>query len=260
LAVAILAVALFHIAGLLQPVENGIRFALMPVARAFAAVGSATNQSGPNGETVQSLEQKNTELESRLSSISVDYVELRSLEEENRSLRKVANFLNDSGYDHVGARVIARTTDPQLASVLIDRGSADGLETGMAVVAEDGVFVGKVTSISERVATVTLTADPQSQVAASLAGVHQLIGLVQGEGNGVARLTLVPQSQPLKANDIIVTAGTEEKVPANLAIALVNQVDGKPTDPFKTATLEPLTRVDKLDLVIVLRPAALRPN
>lgn len=257
---AIFAVALLHVAGLLQPVENGVRWALMPVAQAFAAIGSATNKNGNNGDTVQTLKQKNSELESRLSSVSVDYVELKSLQEENISLRKVANFLNDSGYDHVGARVIARTTDPQLASVLIDRGTEDGIEVGMAVIADDGVFVGKVTSVSQRVATVTMTSDQGSRVAASLGGEHQLLGLVQGEGNGVARLTLVPQGQALKANDIIVTAGTEEKIPANLAIALVNQVDGKPTDPFKTATLEPLTRVDKLDLVIVLRPAALRPH
>lgn len=257
---AILAVALLHVAGLLDPVENGLRTAMLPIARVFASVGSAAGGMGTNGETVQSLSQKVNELESRLSSVTVDYVELRSLEEENRSLRKVANFLNDSGYDHVGARVIARTTDPQEASVLIDRGTSDGLEVGMAVVEEDGVFVGKVTSVSERVATVTLVSDKDSRVAASLAGTRQLIGLVEGEGNDVARMTLVPQTQPLKANDIIVTAGTEEKVPADLAIALVNQVDGKPTDPFKTATLEPLAQTDRLDLLIVLRPAVLRPN
>ncbi|MFZ2803893.1 MAG: rod shape-determining protein MreC [Patescibacteria group bacterium] len=257
---AILAVVLLHVAGVLQPLENGARMVLLPVAQAFAAVGSAANGGGTSGQTVQGLTKQVQELQSQLSSVSVDYVQLQSLQEENVSLRKVANFLSDTGYDHVGARVIARSTDPQSASVLIDRGSSDGLETGMAVAAEDGVFVGKITSLNERTATVTLVSDGQSRVAASLAGTHQLIGMVQGEGNGVAQLTLVPQSQALKANDIIVTAGTEEKIPDNLAIAMVNDVEGKPTDPFKTATLEPLAQVDQLDLVIVLRPAALRPN
>lgn len=256
----ILGIALLHLGGILEPIENGIRAAFLPVARVFATVGFEIGKHSTSGQTREALEERVRELESRLSANSVDYVKLRALEEENRSLRKLAAFLHDSGYDHVGARVIARASRPQTATLLIDRGTVDGLENGMAVVAEDGIFVGKITTITERLATVTLITDSHSRVAAARSGTRQLIGLVQGEDNGVARLTLVPQALPLSRDTIITTAGTEEKIPPNLPIALVNEVEGKPTDPFKTATLEPLAQSLNLDLVIVLRPAALRPN
>ena len=257
---AILGVGLLHVAGVLRPVEDGMRWVLLPVARVFAAFGTQAGQRAGSGRTPAECEERVTELESRVSSVSVDYVSLKALEEENRSLRKVAKFLNDSGYDHLGARVIARSSPTQAATILIDRGAGDGLELGMAVVVGDGVYVGKITSLSRRVSAVTLVTDESSRVAASVAGADKLLGLVQGQGNGVVRLTLVPQAEPLKQNDLVVTAGTEEKIPANLAIALVDQVEGTATDPFKVATLDPLVQADRLDLVVVLRPAALRPN
>lgn len=253
-----LALGLLHVAGFLRPIEDVIRAALLPAARGFATVG-ATIESGGT-KSLQSLEEENRELRSHLSSVTVDYVKLRALEEENRSLRELSAFLKESGYDRVGARVIARSADPRTASVLIDRGAKDGLEIGQAVVADEGFFVGKIVSLTERVATVRLVSDPESRVAAAKAGERKLIGLVQGEGNGVARLTLVPQNEALSRDLVIVTAGTEEKIPPNLIIAIVNEPEGKETDPFKTASLEPVLQTGQLDLVVVLRPTALRPE
>ena len=107
---------------------------------------------------------------------------------------------------------------------------------------------------------VSLLADSQSRVAAARSGTPGLIGLVQGEGNGVARLDLVPRSTSLAMNDLIETAGTEEKIPPHLALGLVNHVDGVLTDPFLSASLEPFADVSRISLVAILRPAALRPS
>ncbi len=251
---------LLYAAQLLRPIEIGARWSLLPVARVFAGFGfSLSHLLAPTSET-KKLAANVRELEARLSSISVDYVKLRSLEEENLALRKLAGFLESSGYDHVGARVIARSSDPRVATILIDRGAADGLENGMAVVMEDGVFVGKLTLLREHVSSVTLVADQRSRIAVSLAGSKSLAGMVQGVGSGVARLLLIPQSELLKRDSLLVTASLEDKIPPHLPVALVNQVEGQPTDSFKTASLQPLARVDQINLVVVLRPIVLRPR
>lgn len=130
----------------------------------------------------------------------------------------------------------------------------------MALVAEEGIFVGKITELRERVSRVTLVSDEGSRIAAATAGRDQLIGLVEGLGNGTAELTLIPQQIELVPDDIIVTSGTEEKIPANLPIGLVNVIEGQPTDPFKRASIEPLLNVDQLGLLLVLRPTVLRPD
>lgn len=255
----IVAIGLLHFVGVLRPVEEGVRWALTPIARVFGVIGYEAGQRMAPVPDAASLQNQVRDLEARLSNMSVDYVKLKALEEENISLKELSSFLSSSGYDHVGARIIARSTDPQVASVLIDRGTSDGLETGMAVIVGGGVFVGKIISLTQSVSTVLLVSDHRSRVASSRAGTQKLFGLVEGKGNGVAKLTLVPQAEALERDDIIVTAGTEDKIPGNLAIGLVNDVEGQPTDPFKTATIEPLARPDALSLVVVLLPGALRP-
>jgi rod shape-determining protein MreC len=252
-------VFILYFAGILSPLENVLRFLFLPMMRASAAVMSALGFHG-TGRSAGELEQRAKDLEARVSSLSVDYVKLRSLEEENRRLRETATFLQSATYDHVGARVIGRSTDPRDASLLIDRGSRDGLELGMAVVVDEGVFIGKITQLSSRISRVTLVSDEHSRVAATRAGETKLLGVVEGRGSQLAQMTLIPQSEPLNPSDLIVTAGTEEKIPANLVIGVINRVDSKPTDPFKVATLEPLSSRERIDLVIVLRPAALRPE
>ena len=130
----------------------------------------------------------------------------------------------------------------------------------MAVIVDNGILVGKVTALKERVSTVTLVSDQSSRLAAASSGGNRLFGLVEGSGNQVARLTLVPQSESLERDDIIVTAGTEEKIPPNLVIGIVNDVQGTDTDPFKSASVEPLAKRDQLNIVMVLLPSAFRPE
>lgn len=260
IAIFVFAFGILWIAGGLALIQRGVRTALLPVARLFSSVGAYVGERTSQGQTVSSLKEQVSSLEGRLASVSVDYVHLKALEEENKSLKNISGFLTENRYDHVSAQVIARHIDNHHAEIMIDRGLLDGLENGMAVIAEGGVFVGKIVSIREHIATVMLTTDEQSRLAASVSGANRLSGMVQGEGNGVAKMTLIPHSEAIEPNTVIVTAGTEEKIPPNLAIGLVDRVDGTPIDPFKTATLQPLVQTYRLDLVVVLRPAALRPG
>lgn len=257
---ALLVLGVLKISGSFKKIQGGIQRVAMPVARLFSGFGIAGEKSLAVSPRSEDLQASVRELEARLASMSVDYVRLRSLEEENRSLHTLIGFMDESGYDSVVARVISRTRDPHRALIMIDRGSRDGLETGMAVVFGRGIFVGKITSLEEDVATVTLLTDEQSRTAAAFPGQHRLIGLVEGEGGSVARLTFVAQQDALHQKDIIVTAGTEEKIPPNLVIGMVDRIEGKASDSFQQAALTPLSTGERLDIVAVLRSAALRPH
>jgi len=257
---ALIALAILHITGLLIPVEDAGRSMLAPFARITNILGTMLSRRFEKHDSLTQCEEKVTDLEHSLTGISVDYVRLRSLEEENAVLRKTLGYVQEKGYDAVMAHIISRSVDPLQSTFMIDRGASDGLEIGMASIIEDGVYIGKITTIHQRTAIVTLTSDPSSRVAISLSGQHRLIGLVEGKGNGTALATLIPQQESLHENDILVTSGTEEKIPANLIVGMVNKVLGLPTDPFKIATIEPLISPNYLEEVAILLPKALRPN
>jgi rod shape-determining protein MreC len=254
IAAGIVALVLLILAGFVRPVRETFRSALVPFARVTGSIGYGIGRFLHIDPDARTANERADELDARLRAISVDYVRLRALEEENRSLRAQANFLANSGFRTVGSRVISRMVRDDAAAVTIDRGAKDGVEVGQAVVTDEGLFVGKIISLGERTAVVLLVSDTQSRIASAVAGTNRLAGVVEGRGSGTARFTLIPQSVELKRDDVVVTAGTEDKIPPNLTIGLVNDVQSLPTDPFKTASIEPLAPLDRLDLVSVVVP------
>jgi len=170
-------VAILVLAGLFRPIGEAARMVTLPVIRVIAGWSSVASDT---------VDGRIRELESRLGTLAVDYVRLKALEEENRTLRAQARFLDRSGYDSVGARVIGRDVSGKRALLIIDRGKDDSLELGQAVITDQGVFIGKISQILDRVATVELVTDPRSRVAAALQADGQLAGVIEGRGNGAA--------------------------------------------------------------------------
>lgn len=199
-------------------------------------------------------EEERQRWQEQIASLAVDQARVHALEEENELLRQQARVAVDSGFEGIGAQVLSRTMTPDRAAIVIDRGQRDALELGQAVLAGDGLLIGKISALSYRTATVELLTDPRSRIAATLSGERRVLGVVEGRGNGAARMTYIPASQVIKKDQIIVTSGTEEKIPPNLPLGLVNAVEGKKTDPFVDAILEPLLPLDRLSFVTVLRP------
>jgi len=256
----IISIIVLHLTRLLVPVEDLFRAVLSPFGSITSKVGVSVSEwvSGVGEDSVSS--ERVDELERQLIHLSVDYVQLSALKEENDVLRKTLGFVEQQGYEPVMANIISRSVVSERGFFTIDRGSKDGIENGMAVIFGEGVYVGKITKIYERTSVVTLTVDPTSRVAISLAGQHKLIGLVEGRGNRTALATLIPQDESISQNDIFVTSGTEEKIPPDLVVGIVNQVLDESTDPFKEATIEPVVQTDYLSIVAVLRPRALNPD
>ncbi len=246
------------VAGVWRPIGEGLRQITLPMVRASASLGQRIGLSkGPH--TNEITPERFQTLEQRASRLAVDYIRLHTLEEENRALRTQAHFLETSGYDSVGARVITRQFSEGRARFVIDRGRHDHVEIGQAVVTDEGIFIGKISALHEQVATVDLLTDPESRTAAMRLGAKHLMGVVEGRGNGAAMLTYIPSSESLERDQVVVTAGTEEKVPAHLPIGIINAVEGKPTDPFWNAAIEPLIPLDRVGFVSILRPTVLRP-
>ncbi len=248
---------LLTVSGIFQPLTNIFRAATLPVIR-FVSGGAQYAVHGIGGQTDEGA--RIAELETRFKRLEVDYVRLKALKEENKSLRAQAGFLEDSGYDNVGARVIGREIKDRQAYILIDRGLNDHVELGQAVITEEGLFIGKIDQIQEHVSVVTLLTDIDSRVAAKLIDRRELAGIVEGRGNGTAVLTFIPNNAGIEKDTIVVTAGTESKVPPNLVIGVINKIEGEETDPFLSASIEPYVLLDRLQFVSVLRPSVLRPR
>jgi rod shape-determining protein MreC len=194
-----------------------------------------------------------------LRAVQVDYVHLRALEEENAQLKNLAHVLERKPYTSVGAQVIRREVYGDRALFTIDRGARDGVEMGQAVINDQGFFIGSISRLEKDMAQVQLLMDPQSRIAASLLGKETLVGVLEGRGMGAALLRYIPLTAKVEKGQILVTAGTDEKIPAALPLGAVALVQGKETDPFLEAIIELSFDVAQTQIVSVLIPTRSAP-
>ncbi len=254
--VIIVVMALLTLSGTLRRLSDRGRGLTLPVLQKLSAVPRFFLLREMDETFQHSQEARVAQLQRQLASHVVDVTLFQALKEENEQLRAQAAFLKTSGFTSVGARVISRDVRSDRALLLIDRGRRDHVEVGQPAIVANGILIGKVRSIQEHVSTVELLTDVNSRIAVSPHDQRRLVGIIEGRGHGAAVLTYIPSSESLVHDQILVTAGTEDKIPQNLPLAIINAVEGKTTDPFLTASVDPLVALDRILLVSILQPEA----
>ena len=135
----------------------------------------------------------------------------------------------------IGARIIGATTGAGTKSVLIDRGSAQGIRKGMAVVTPDGI-VGRVLAVYPLASQVLAVSDP-GFAAGVESQVNHIHGVLKGVGNGAARVDYIPLGQKIALGEQFFTSGEDRVFPKGLPVGKVTSV--KDGQNFQDITVAP---------------------
>lgn len=253
-AALVIAALLLHYLGWLRPVENIFFKVTSPIQRGVYHSAGSLGNFYYSWLTKRDLLAENATLRQQLENSNIDRSLINSLTAENESLKQELNFVENNKIKTITAKIITGTSDQVSRSVVISAGSQNGIVKGLAVVAEGGVIVGKVSEVYPDFSKVVLLTDNASRLAATVQNGDRTAGLVEGQfGLGLA-MTNIPQNQAIVAGDLIVTSGLEGLIPKNLLIARVDSVHQVESDIFKTATLQPIVSFDNLSYVLVLIP------
>ena len=178
--------------------------------------------------------------------------ELDRLREENELLRDELGFLERSKMDAIAASILAKSISQSVSRFVINVGTDQGAVLGAAVVSGEGMYVGKITDIGRRSATVSALTDPNHSVAVSLLNESRTIGVASGSVGDLLQVNFIPTDEIVQENDLVVTSGLEEAIPSGLIVGIVNTVSQETGSPFQQAMVEPLTDVRRLSSVLVL--------
>src|SRR6202022_4291834 len=130
-------------------------------------------------KSLEELERENASLQVENRSLKATNQGLRDVEHEVNRLRHALNYRERSVFKLVPAEIGTRDSSTWWHTVTINRGTEDGIEGDMAVVADEGV-VGKTTTVSANISMVLLVSDENCKVAASVEGTREQ-GIVSGE-------------------------------------------------------------------------------
>lgn len=244
-----------HAIGILKPVERGINKIGLPITGAFFRVGIKTRSFFQNQIKKKSEKEELKKLREEVVRLSSEAARGHELETEVYELRGLLNFQKRSGAALVVANVIGSRSIGEAKTILIDRGSSDGISKNFSVVNQDGILVGKIFDVKEKNSLVLIVLDRRSRIAATIQSKEGTVGIVEG-GHGLSiSMKFIPQSEEINIGNLVITSGLEETVPRGLLLGTVESVIKDVRDPFQEATIKPLVDFEKLITVAVFLPS-----
>lgn len=197
---------------------------------------------------------ENERLKQELATAQLELRNAREAEGENERLRSLLNLKEQTGYDHVPARVIARDSSVWFNTVTIDRGSSSGIALNMPVVTGGGI-VGRVIALSPWTAQVMLITDEKAAAGAIVGqlGGSGALGPVRGLGkNGLIEMRYISGLEKVAVGDFILTTGQDGIYPAGLSVGEVVQVTPGTATQSHEILIRPTAKLDQLEQVAVL--------
>jgi len=179
-----------------------------------------------------------------------DTARIGALEAENARLRGLIG-LQQASPKRLTAPVIAREPAGWWQTLLLGRGSLQGVAEGQAVLAPGGL-IGLVSAVSPSTARVTLLTDPASRVGVWV-GRTARHGLLSGVGSPRPLLRFLEKDPQVRAGDVVVTSPASTLVPPNLPVGVIQSVD-EGADPAPEAVVQLIAPVESVDWVQVLVP------
>jgi rod shape-determining protein MreC len=226
-----------------------------PVQTATTGVGGAGVGFFRRLADMRQAQAENEELRRRVADAENELREARQARDENERLKRLLDFTQDvSGYKPITARVVARDPSVWFNSLIINRGSASGIDLDMPVVTPEGI-VGRVVGVGPVSAQVMLITDERSAAGAVVGqlGQSNALGSVRGYGkNGLLEMRYVSGLETVGVGDYVVTTGQDRIYPPGLNVGtVVEVVPGSATTPH-TIRVKPGARLDSLQEVAVL--------
>lgn len=201
---------------------------------------------------------ENDALKKRLADLEVALQQQHALAARTQQLQSLLNLKSQATVPTLAAEVIAGNPDPVMRTITIDRGSADGVQADMAVIAPGGVVGRVIGPVARNAARVQLIVD-RTAAAGALIERTRAGGMVVGaEATPPLRMELVSNLADVQAGDLVVASGVDGIYPKGYSIGKVEKAE-KTGGLYYTITVRPSVDFSSVEEVLVVltppRPA-----
>lgn len=199
------------------------------------------------------LEQTNASLRTALLAQEADLQRLETLIEENRRLRALLEGAETLVYKTRFAELVRVDLDPFSHQVMINKGEADGVEPGQAVIDSEGVM-GQVEDVQRHMSRVRLISDPNHALPVQINRTGlRAIAFGTGETDALV-LNSVPLAADIREGDLVVTSGLGDRFPGGYPVAAVVSVVREEGQTFAQVVARPLASLDRGREVLLIVP------
>jgi rod shape-determining protein MreC len=235
--------------------DSALAFVRNPLATIISWTTDRTNSVADALEGPRDLQTARDEialLQARVEVLERENEELREIQGEYQLLLDLFNRARQQpDFTRLTAAVIGQDTSPSLRSIIIDKGSEDGIVVGMPVESARGL-VGQVFRTTANSAQVVLISDNASSIPARL-GSTRATGLLRGGGlGGSVSIDWIDLQYEIAIGEVVLTSGLGGKFPQDMVIGRVIEVQRNEAELFQRAIVQPAVEFDALEIVFVI--------
>jgi rod shape-determining protein MreC len=239
--------------------ESTVNWALSPIE---TVVNNAADTAGSYWSAITQIDRLRTQIEQYR-------LENQTLQEELARMPAISQLSEDwtmitqeaatLPYQTQTARVIVRDiSEIRPRTLIINKGTNNGLAEGMVVVDAGGAIVGRIQSLDATIAQVLLVNDTSAVVVGKEAKTGA-VGTVKGTVSGLLEMAYVDSKQQLVKGDSVVTAGealpctnNRSPYPPGLLIGSIISVKEDPNAVVKSASVMPAAALTDATFVLVI--------
>ena len=175
---------------------------------------------------------------------------LKVHETENIRYREFLNFKRRESLDFVGADVISKGVTANMSSVIINRGSNDGVSKNLPVLSSNGV-IGKITAVSSSTSEVQLISDVNFRLSVKIAP-DEVEGIMRWIREDICEIAELKKISDIEIGDIVLTSNLSIYFPPNLPVGEVVSIFEKSDSSNRIVTMKLFSDLSTINQLFVL--------
>lgn len=235
-------------------VKNALGFVITPIQKAITTSTNWVDQKTSTFFNKNDLAKENEELKMELELKEQELNRLKHLELENEKLLDLLDTSSRYGkYKTITSNIIAKDPGNWYKTFTIDKGSKDGIEKNMVVIASGGL-VGKVEEAGLNYSKVSSIINGTYSVSSKALRTDDE-GFVKGDisNEGMLKMDYIDKDAEIKEGDEIVTSHLSDIYPAGITIGHITEVSLDNSNKLsKTAIIKPTVDFKHLEKVLVI--------
>jgi len=229
--------------------ERSVMTVFSPVPKVVNLIGGTASDMYHGYLDMRRAVNENLQLNRKVATLTAENLKLRQTESDLRRIRGLLGYSEQISMQTSLGHAVMLDTSGRFKSLIIDRGSDDGVTVNDAIVNANGL-IGRVILTTKDMAKIQLVTDANCSVGSLIERTRRQ-GVLRGDGTNAAALHDIPTLADVKPGDRVLTAGIDGIYPKGIPIGAVVKADQGP-NLFKNITVRPSVDFGTIEEVIII--------
>lgn len=238
-----------------NPVSNAVNMVFSPVQSLVVKACEPVKDFFSYLSEMKNLKEENELLKSELDTLKKESRNKEEYKKENTRLKRLLQLTDDmAGCETVPAKIVSFEPGNWFYSLVINKGSKDGIKVSDVVISESGL-VGRISEVGVNWARISTILAPDNSIGIKLTRTGD-VGIAEGDTELLKKrrfkLDYISKNISLISGDLIETSGLGGVYPAGLSVGTIEEVELDNTGELVKGIVKPAVDFDSLYEVVVV--------